>query len=1062
MEHPYLAPLPPRKFESNIGESGRAAKQHAHIVRAVRTIDELIYSELPELVAKPVAALDENEFEIRITRIDAALQSKNLPRRTMVIAWNRLCTFIDKGNDAGDWTLPAVIPQAQLPTQSLLRTRRWQRHSMLVHEVHRKVIGAIETGDPALLDDRSVALALALFFGAVHSGICEASLLDALARAIIDKTPLDPGPDAPRVWVTLKVDEPPLTNMVQLVDGEEQRILIARRELDPLTVSMIRRCWDGTGDYPGRDFDRNTLVKWINTGLQRLDPSIPSLPSLKRFGRAALSIVEQHTALPHVYMEVACGRVRTCDLPDPGWHRLCGYAFNDPLEPKPDLIGEPDSCHRPVVESQRVSKATRDAIYTSLYAIVSRASSNEQATKKLRALESERYPLAAQLLVAWCLEHIERRGNVLSSMRSYLSVVGPGLIEAMGGADVYDADDLDDVYRSIIDGKKSDDAKDYAAKRLEDLHDVARGEFGFPALHEPLSADYKSGRHVRAAFIPEHVYVAALKEIANLPNRDRHYKNALKVALILAYRTGMRRNEILHLQLGDVEDSDDRVIFVRANSLGRLKSSSARRNIPAGALLPPAERKIFEAFYRHRSTGRSNKTDLLFCIEGSPKQPLDSHQVSNDVKRILWNVGFRGVLHDFRHTALSRMQLIAEREWALVKRFTVYSEKQAKRVYRAVFGHPRSAHARYWALAAFAGHSSPSTTFASYLHFSAVLLYEALNRSTLTYSRGFLSPVTGIGKTKLAKIAKSAGCDRDFLPLNILHDAVASRHSKVFRRLKRVDIDSAQRVDDELELPKTSIFTVHPALQAYERGYSIPSVAYEFGLTQDFLKLCIKRALILAAEMTHKAMPRLIGTSRAERRRPVITPAMPSDRILVADANAIIKGLRDAFLANKDEIEWAVCYWLTHTSTTEPYARFHRRRDLKRFIAVFRGIIPDNRWHIEVVTPAGRKDEEAIRAWRLRKGLAVVPKSVNRPPAYSVARLHLRHPHDLTLIDQLTAAMNSSKTEARRWVAEKYSAHTLRFVLHMLAIMIFDEHDLIAGLDACRDSGSGWEVRRSA
>ena len=1063
MEHPYLTPIKPRKFATDVGEYYRAAKRHARIVRAVRLIDESIFEELPELIATPPKPLDADEFLARIARMHSILHGKSLQRRALAVAWNRLCTFVDKGNDAGDWKLPVVIPHLQLSTQPLLRTRRWQRNVNRLHISHARLVQAIERmEDHSTLNERPVAIALALYFAALYSGVCEAMLLEALAQAIIDETRLETGPEADRIWITLTIDNPSITNTCRMVDGEQLRKLEVRRKLDPLTISMIHRCWNGTGEYPDAEFNQITLVRWINQGLKKIEPEIPSLTSLKRFGEAALSILEHHTLLPHVYLEVACGRITTCDLPSNAFRRLNGFRVDVAQAEDLKLVGESDDHSAPSVRSERVSKGARDAIYSTLTSIIKEGNKKSQAIEALHSLDTEKYPLSGKLLVAWCLEHLEHRGNAMSSMRSYLSAVGVGLIDTMAHADVYDADDLDDVYRWVIENKDSDDAKAYAAARLEDLHEVGRWKFDFPALYESLTNDYKKHRHVRAAFVPEATYAAALKAVDQLPNRDRHYKRSIKSVLILAYRTGMRRNEILHLQHGDIEADDACTIFVRANSLGPLKSSSARRNLPGGPLLTPIERRIFDSICRDRVGGQRRRTSLLFHVEGNPTQALDSRQVSNDVKRVLRCAGYTGVLHDFRHTALSRLQLIAERDWSLVTQWTGYTEKQARAVYRAVFGHPRSRHNRYWALAVFAGHSSPSTTFASYLHFSADLLFESLRQASLTHSRRFLSKVTGIGRIKLGKIAKAANTGCNSLTLCDIHAKVASNHRGLLHKFRIADFGAVELDNDDLAIPRATVFVVYDAMRDYERGYSIPSIAYQHGLFTKELKRYLRKAKVLADEMTRRLRPRLISEGRAKARRALLTPARPTNHVLSLEASALIPGFKKIYKSARQDLEWAVCYWLTHTSATEPYAWFRRRADLKRLIKVFENVIPDQRWYIEVVVPPGWKDDDAVRHWKLRKSLTVVPRTENWPPKSPVARLHLRHPADSALIEQLTNRMNKSNHKVRQWIAKKYSDHTLQFLLHMLAIMIFEEESLVAALAACRESGHGRPLPLSA
>ena len=406
------------------------------------------------------------------------------------------------------------------------------------------------------------------------------------------------------------------------------------------------------------------------------------------------------------------------------------------------------------------------------------AQMKNKAIKKLRSLDTKEWPIAGKMLHAWYLLHLNKRENKLTTVNTYHGVIGPALLEAMRKLDAYDADDLDEAYRRVIADRGSDKAMIYAARRLTDLHTFSQGEFGLPTLYEPLVSGVTNCRHVRAAYISEAVYRCGYNAIQHLTYRDAHYKERLSVLWIIAYRTGLRRNDLLRLQLRDIEKGKSLMLKVRNNRLGSGKTDNARRVIPLGVLLTADEHKVISRFIeKQRKQNVGNESVALFNVQGAPKEKIDPKHVTNDVVTILDRIGHPGVLHDFRHTALSRLFLIAEREWDLVERYSAYARKKAEAIYTAVFDSLYVRHERYRALAAFAGHASPAMTFDYYIHFSGLVFHTRLRRSTRGFSAEFLSQVTGIGKTRIKKVARTADVPTACITLETIRDLALQESS---------------------------------------------------------------------------------------------------------------------------------------------------------------------------------------------------------------------------------------------------------------------------------------------
>jgi len=169
--------------------------------------------------------------------------------------------------------------------------------------------------------------------------------------------------------------------------------------------------------------------------------------------------------------------------------------------------------------------------------------------------------------------------------------------------------------------------------------------------------------------------------------------------------------------------------------------------------------------------------ELLFCRDGLPYNPWDAQQLSSLVSDLLRRIS--GIetytFHHLRHTALSNLQLIAEREWELCKEFTGYSLDQIESIFCAIFGSANEYLRIYWALACFAGHNSPQTSFQSYFHFSDLIIYLRLSNSGKSLNITQCKSLTDLSSNKLTRLVKDYKRTPDLIFITDLHSTLIKK-----------------------------------------------------------------------------------------------------------------------------------------------------------------------------------------------------------------------------------------------------------------------------------------------
>jgi integrase len=155
-------------------------------------------------------------------------------------------------------------------------------------------------------------------------------------------------------------------------------------------------------------------------------------------------------------------------------------------------------------------------------------------------------------LIAWIADFVKRQSANYQSILQYLSTIGYEWIYFTNfqPIDSWTDEDFTETYDEMLDYKKSilgNQDITYAARRLQSLHNFAETNFG---LTKVTIEQAESKLKVRAQLLSVHQYLAFLEQLTlNTQGLDGMM---VRVFYILAFRTGMRKKELLGLKFSDI------------------------------------------------------------------------------------------------------------------------------------------------------------------------------------------------------------------------------------------------------------------------------------------------------------------------------------------------------------------------------------------------------------------------------------------------------------------------------------------------------------------------------
>lgn len=1023
------------------GYKKREQNKKDHIKRIKKNVEKKIYFFLPELNEAEVKIADE-QYQSQMDDLIRDLMFEYRKDKDHKIARNYLSGFISDGNSEGKWYLNVPSPILEFKREQPYRTERTHNITRMLNEWEQTWIEYLNSRPATNINNVDLdILPAVLISAAFYGGLCIPDAISALMTQLrFMSKPLIISKN--RVWIDLVFDSKTQPRNVVLFG---KRRTLKRWYPDPISLAWINNFLaHRPAYYEDDDIDIGSSWDLIKSYMKRISFLGGNVTgSFSEFCKSSVGVAEKYSDINQANIEYLVGINPSVSLPQGFYNSIVkntNYKTlklqSIPKHKKPELK---QKSSKDLHKSDHNYGALISRIHRSLNPSLFNGKKNTKTNAKneLDLILESNLPEAILILVSWLFYLLDSKpGLKVSSVYRYFSAIGKGWINGTMGIDIYALDEsgFEQLYKVILDSDKDEDTRNFKAARFDQFHEYGHRYFDLEYMSFSLTNNtYKGARFVRSGFISEQLFKVFCKSIDVSGITGLHVKNGLKLLYILSFRLGLRRGELLKLRLKDIEESNHSYIYILNNIYGNNKSNSSTRKIPALLFLTTEEKELFKTYLAERKILTSFKTKaLVFSLPETHYTPLKGSWVSSIAKELLTNIsGLPIVFHDLRDSALSRLQIILEEDKELIRFITPYSNHQIKRIQNELGGFDEYQNKRdmYWSLAGFAGHLTPETSFSNYLHFTDIISANKLRKSSLAVSLNVVREISGLSSHMITRL-----CNKKELDVNALRllDFNGPLISSIIKYSDQIVPSIVDENVDYVCLPKKQI-TVElcfAVLKEAEYGATKIELCNKFDIDEYHLNNWIKSAKSLAELKTTKNKKRLFLDNESPK-KVLLLPSKPPSNSELEDANEALETMRELYKKNDKRIKWCIEYYLSTTNMSSSAIKFNNPADFRRFIKLMSKVFPLKRWHFHFEEIESNKNKDYLGAWKIAsmkiefKQLNSTVKRKTKFPNGQV-KAYLSHPNESKLMDSYKG----------KKIIEKYSSNTIRYVFHMIAIMV--------------------------
>lgn len=435
-------------------------------------------------------------------------------------------------------------------------------------------------------------------------------------------------------------------------------------------------------------------------------------------------------------------------------------------------------------------------------------------------------------------------------------------------------DHLDVIYKRMLNGiGKSKSQKFALLKRFHQFQQML-----FNAESFPLQTEGQDFSSPKAEIISAKTFQQMLIQLKGYqsPRYTVHDLEMLSIVYTIAFRTGMRINEILGLRIKDVEGVQASSIWIRPyrakHQQHLLKTDSAERNLNVQILLTQEEHLKFQHYCQVRRRAY-RPSQYLFTMWNSTER-LKPNMVTLPFQRILDAIlpGHRYSFHSLRHTAANNLAIILTMDYEFVVAFTDYSNDHYNLI-RSHLLRSKAPQDSWYLIAHLLGHIEPNETFRSYIHLSYVMAGFQLRQFDLMLSTQIIQKIcpTLITPLKHAQEIHLSSFDTQMLqathviPLGIDKQSSMPINKK---EIQQKPTDDCIYGTARSEYPSALIIKI---LKALDQSYTPELLAQKYDFPIKTLMLWQQNILKLKQLKNRKNRPRfIIDADKSQRILPHI------------------------------------------------------------------------------------------------------------------------------------------------------------------------------------------------
>lgn len=398
----------------------------------------------------------------------------------------------------------------------------------------------------------------------------------------------------------------------------------------------------------------------------------------------------------------------------------------------------------------------------------------------------EKNLIEAQLrLLAWIFD-LKAKNNKVSSIERYLSSIAKDYLfhiymyeddittmntedyEALYESILTSIDDRDEIQRASKPNSSHGRAQ-YAFGRLKAFHTFCMQKHAVQAVSNFKYNTFQRVQLCQAKLVSPQIFNQLKQQMmfkisACSTLQEREYMQQLQLMYLLAYRLGLRLNEIRGLTLAEIvcpeliwkkkqENQNIKIrIILKNNVFRRLKSKNAHRQLDLNAVLLKDEMEYVKQYLEHRFQHRN------------PDQPVDKQLIFASGEDILSELYITQMIqmlfdeiigedhgytfHSFRHSAANHLAITWLGSKEMVMTYTDYTWNQAKLMRKHLFGKHAIAHEaviqhKWRLLADRMGHSSIEQTASHYLHTLDLLAIDRIYNTPCVVHHSLVNMLLG-------------------------------------------------------------------------------------------------------------------------------------------------------------------------------------------------------------------------------------------------------------------------------------------------------------------------------